>query len=102
MGFRTVPEALRAARRSAADAVGELRAVDCGEPVGTLAAAMPGGTTAGIAPTSGRSWTTAFKAWCIDADAHAENLEKAADSYQRADQTGGDELTSAGSPRGPR
>lgn len=102
MGFRTVPEALRAARRSAADAVGELRGVDCGEPVNALATAMPGGTTAAAAPSSGGSWTTAFKSWCLDADSQAESLGKAADSYQTADHTGGDQLSDTGILRGPR
>ncbi|MEV7038370.1 hypothetical protein [Amycolatopsis sp. NPDC051061] len=102
MGFRTVPEALRAARRSAADAVAELRAVDCGEPVCTLAAAMPGGTTAGSAPSMGGSWTTAFKSWCVDAEAQADNLATAAERYQATDRAGSDDLTAAGSLRGPR
>jgi hypothetical protein len=102
MGFHTVPEALHAARRSAAEAVAELRGVDCGEPVCTLAAAMPGGTTAGTAPSMGRSWTTAFKSWCVDAETQAESLATAAERYQATDQAGSDDLTGAGSLRGPR
>ena len=102
MGFQTVPEALRAARRHAADAVGELRGVDCGEPVRRLAAAMPGGTTAEAAPAMGESWTTAFKSWCVEAESQAESLAAAADRYQATDKAGSDDLTGAGSLRGPR
>jgi hypothetical protein len=102
MGFHTVPEALRAARRAAADAVAELRGVDCGEPVSALTTAMPGGTTAATAPSSGGSWTTAFTSWCTDAEIHADDLATAADHYQRSDQAGGDELEAAGALHGPR
>jgi hypothetical protein len=102
MGFHAVPEALRAAQRTAADAVAELRGVDCGEPVSALATAMPGGTTAGVASSSGGSWTTAFRSWCVDAEGHAKSLAAAAERYQVTDQAGSDELDAAGSLRGPR
>ncbi|MEV6621576.1 hypothetical protein AB0M83_36725 [Amycolatopsis sp. NPDC051106] len=102
MGFQAVPEALRAARRAAADAVAELRGIDCGEPVCTLTTAMPGGTTAATAPSSGGAWTTAFISWCTDAEIHADGLATAADRYQRTDHAGGDELEAAGALHGPR
>lgn len=102
MGFQTVPEVLRTARRHAAEAVAELRGVDCGGPVRRLAAAMPGGTTAETAPAMGESWTTAFKSWCIDAEAQAESLATAAERYQATDEAGNDDLAQTGSLRGPR
>ncbi|WP_410617380.1 hypothetical protein [Amycolatopsis sp. lyj-109] len=63
---------------------------------------MPGGATAEAAPSMGESWTTAFKSWCIDADTQAESLAAAAERYQATDKAGSDDLTSAGSLRGPR
>ncbi len=43
MGFTTVPEALRAACRSAGEKVAKLRGADCAEPVGRVAGAVRGG-----------------------------------------------------------
>ncbi len=102
MGFHTIPEALRSARRSAGDAVAELRGADCGEPIRGLATAMPGGTTAGTAPATGEAWTTTFRSWCADAETQAESLATAADRYQATDRAGRDDLAGAGSLRGPR
>lgn len=67
MGFRTGQDALRAAERVAGDTTGELRGADCGEPVGGLTAALPGGNAAGAASSFSNSWQAAFKTWCTDA-----------------------------------
>ncbi len=49
----------------------------------------------------GESWTTAFKFWCIEAETQAQGLATAAERYQATDEASGDDLTSAGSLRGP-
>lgn len=102
MGFRTVPDALRAAGKAAAEATGALCEADCGEPVRGLAAALPGGNAAGAASSFSASWQATFKTWCTDAEHFAADLTKAADTYQAGDHTAADSATDAGKLRGPR
>jgi hypothetical protein len=102
MGFTTVPEALRAAGRAAAGAMGELRGVDCAGPVSQLAAALPGGKAAGAASSFGNSWKTTFAGWCTEADQQAQALAKAADTYQAGDHAAVSSLPDAGKLTGPR
>ncbi|MFE0022645.1 hypothetical protein [Amycolatopsis sp. NPDC059021] len=102
MGFTTVPEALRAAGRSAGDAMGELRRVDCAGPVAELAGALPGAKAAGAASSFGNSWRSAFTAWCADADEHVASLGKAADTYVAGDAHAQSSLPSDGKLTAPR
>lgn len=102
MGFTTVPEALRAAGRSAGDAMGELRGVDCAGPVSELATALPGAKAAGAASSFGNSWKSTFTAWCADADEHTTSFGKAADAYVASDHHAQASLPSDGKLTGPR
>jgi len=103
MSFATVPDALRAAGKAAADQVGELRGVDCAGSVGQVATAMPGGNAAGAAIRCGDSWKTTFAEWCTEAGRHAEGLTKAGDLYQQGDHAATGVFPSAApGNRGPR
>lgn len=102
MGFRTVPDAMRAAGKAAGGSVGELRGADCGEPVGGLTGALPGGNAAGASSSFSTSWQTAFKTWCTDADQYSADLSKAADTCQAGDRAAADAASDAGKFRGPR
>lgn len=99
MGFRTVPDALRAAGKAAGDAMGELRGADCAGPIGGLTAALPGGNAAS---SFSNSWTSTFKTWCTDADRYGADLVKAADNYQAGENTATDSMSDSGKLRGPR
>jgi hypothetical protein len=102
MGFRTIPEALRAASKAAGDAIGELRGADCGGPVGGVTAALPGGNASGAASSFSNSWQTAFKNWCTEGDQCGAALAKAADTYQAGDHAAANAASDAGKLRGPR
>jgi hypothetical protein len=102
MGFRTVPDALRAAGNSATGAVGELGRVDCSKPVSGLTAALPGGKTATAATSYSNTWVSTYKAWCTEAQQQAADLGKAADAYQASDHAAGEAAGHAGNLRGPQ
>jgi hypothetical protein len=102
MGFTTVPEALRAAGKSAGDAVAALGGADCGSPVADVAGALPGSTAAGAASAFANSWKTAFAGWCDEAGQHAAALAKAADTYVAAEHAAQESLPGDGKLRGPR
>ncbi len=102
-GFATVPDALRAAGKAAADAVSALRGADCGIPVADLAAALPGSASAGAATGYADGWSSTFTGWCASAEQHAANLTTAADTYSTTEQDNTHLLDpNAGRMRGPR
>lgn len=101
-GFATVPDAVRAAGRTAADASAALRGADCGAPVADLTTALPGSATAGAAGDYAQNWSQTFTSWCDRAGQHATNLTQAAANYARTEQgTTHDFDPSAGGIRGP-
>lgn len=103
MGFRTVPEAMRAAGKAASDAAGALRGgADCAGPVGGVASALPGGKAASAASEFSASWTNTFIGWCAEADQYAADLAKAAENYRAGDQEAATSATDAARLRGPR
>ena len=102
MGFRTVPDELRAAGKAAGDAVGALRDAHCAEPVGQLPGALPGGTAAGAATSFAQSWESDFAIWCSDAERFGDDLGTAARNYQAGDQTAQKDVNRAGTMRGPQ
>lgn len=103
MGFTTIPDALRAAGKSAADAMGELHGVDCASPVARVAGAMPGGNAAVAATHFRDSLATTFTEWCAEGERHAGGLTQAADLYARGDQNVAGVFLQAGpTMRGPR
>lgn len=102
MGFRTVPDALRAAGRTGDNAVGQLHGADCGQPTSGVATAVPGGRAAGAAASFSDGWARAFSQWCGDAERYSGDLGTAADNYQRGDQAAAASAEDAGRLRGPR
>jgi hypothetical protein len=85
-GFATVPDAVRAAGKTAADASTALRGADCGAPVSDLTAALPGSATADAAGDYARNWSQTFTGWCDQAGRHATNLTQAAANYASTEQ----------------
>ncbi|WP_409462445.1 hypothetical protein [Amycolatopsis sp. GA6-003] len=102
MGFRTVPEELKAAGKAASDAAGVLRSAHCAEPVGQLSSALPGGAAAGAATSFSQSWESDFTAWCTDAERFGTDLGTAARDYQGSDQAAHNGVNRAGTMRGPQ
>lgn len=102
MGFRTVPDALRAASRASADALSQLRGADCAQPVTGLTQAVPGGQAAPAASSFVTSWGTTFRGWCSDADRYGSDLGVAADRYQAGDHDATTATVDAGRLHGPR
>ncbi|MBB1152477.1 hypothetical protein [Amycolatopsis dendrobii] len=102
MGFRTVPDELRAAGKAAIDAAGALRSAHCAEPVGQLPNALPGGAAAGAATSFSQSWESDLTTWCTDAERFGTDLGTAARNYQASDQTAHSGINRAGTLRGPQ
>jgi hypothetical protein len=103
MGFTTVPDALRAAGRSAGERVGALRGADCAEPAGRVGLAVPGGRAAASAGRCQEALAATFTEWCSEAQRFADSLNSAADRYQQGDHTAAGVFPSAApSMRGPR
>lgn len=102
MGFRTVPDALRAAGKASVDALSQLRGADCAQPVAGLAEALPGGQAAPAASSFGTSWATTFRGWCTDAESYGSDLGLAADRYQAGDDAAATGTVDAGRLHGPR
>lgn len=103
MGFTTVPDALRAAGRSAGEKVGALRGADCAEPAGRVGAAVPGGAAAASAGRCQEALAATFTEWCSEAQHFADSLNTAADRYQQDDHTAAGVFASAApTMRGPR
>lgn len=102
MGFRTVPDALRAAGRVIADALSQLRGADCAEPVTGLVEALPGGQAAPAASSFGASWGMTFRDWCTEAERYGSDLGLAADRYEAGDQGAAIATADAGRLHGPR
>ncbi len=96
-GFTTMPDAIRAAASATTTAVNALKEADCGTPVGTLAAALPGSASAGAAASYAESWTTAFTQWCGQASQHGTNLSQVASNYSDTESANTQELD----PYGP-
>lgn len=102
MGFTTVPDALRAAGRSAGAAAGTLRGADCGTPVHAVAGALPGAKAAGAATTFAAGWKATLDSWSSDADQHVAALGTAADAYVAGDEHARAALPGEHTMRGPR
>ncbi|GAA3546207.1 hypothetical protein GCM10022222_32330 [Amycolatopsis ultiminotia] len=103
MGFTTVPEALRAAGRSAGEKVGGLRGADCAEPVGRVSGAVSGGNAAAAAGHCREALAATFTEWCVEAQRLADHLGVAADRYQRGDHAAAGVFPPAApTMRGPR
>lgn len=98
-----MPDALRAAGRSAGEQVGVLRGADCAEPAGRVGAAVPGGAAAASAGRCREAWAATFTEWCREAQHFADSLSTAADRYQQGDHTAAGVFPSAApAMRGPR
>lgn len=102
MGFTTVPDALRAAGRSASAATEALRSADCGTPVKAVAGALPGSTAAGESSAFAAGWKAMLDSWCSDAGRHAAALDTAASTYTAADGNARAALPDPHSMHGPR
>ncbi|OAP29036.1 type VII secretion target [Amycolatopsis sp. M39] len=102
MGFTTVPDALRAAGRTAGEKAGALRGADCAEPVGRVSGAVPGGRAAAAAGHCREAWTETFAEWCAEAQRFADRLGSAADRYQRGDRAAAGAFPAGPGMRGPR
>jgi hypothetical protein len=103
MGFTTVPDALRAASRSAGDKAGRLRGADCADPIGRVPGAVAGGKAAASAGRCRDAMAATFTDWCAQAQRFGEQLGVAADRYLRGDHTAAGVFPSpAPSMRGPR
>ncbi|GHG29952.1 MULTISPECIES: hypothetical protein [Amycolatopsis] len=102
MGFRTVPDALRAAGRAIVDALSQLRSADCAQPVTGVAEALPGGQAAPAASSFGTSWGMTFRSWCTEAERYGSDLVLAADHYEAGNHGAATATTDAGRLHGPR
>jgi hypothetical protein len=102
MGFTTVPDALRAAGRSAGAAAGTLRGAGCADPVGRVPGAAAGGKAAASAGRCRDALAATFTDWCAQAQRFGENLSVAADRYGRGDHTAAGVFPAAPGMRGPR
>ncbi|MGH3437496.1 MAG: hypothetical protein ACRDRN_13625 [Sciscionella sp.] len=98
MGYSTIPQALRAAGKTAGDAVESLGGADCGSPCEGVAADLPGSTAANAAKAFADTWSNALKSWRGDAGKHAQALTDAASSYQGTEEKNEHNLAA----RGPR
>ncbi|MFB9927595.1 hypothetical protein ACFORO_20300 [Amycolatopsis halotolerans] len=102
MGFRAVPDALRAAAGAAGEKAGRLREADCAEPVGRIGGAVRGGKAAAAAGHCRESLSTTFAQWCAQAQRFGEHLGDAAGRYERGDHEAAGVFPSAPTMRGPR
>jgi hypothetical protein len=102
-GFATVPEAVRAAGVTMADAVSVLRGADCGTPVGELVGALPGSASAGAATNYASAWKSGFVSWCDQSADHARNMIQAATNYGQTEHGNAESFGAhSGTTRGPR
>ena len=102
MGFTTVPDALRAAARSAGKKAAGLRGADCAEAAGRIAGAVRGGKAAAAAGHCHESLSNTFAQWCDQAQRFGDNLGAAAERYQRGDYAVAGVFPAAPTMRGPR
>ncbi|WP_409466314.1 hypothetical protein [Amycolatopsis sp. GA6-003] len=102
MGFTSVPEALRAAGRSAGEKAAGLRGGDCAGLVGRVSGAMRGGKAGAAAGGCQEALSSTFAQWCAQAQRFGENLGVAADRYARGDQAAAGVFPTAPTMRGPR
>jgi hypothetical protein len=103
VGFTTIPDVLRAAGKTAGEALGALRGADCGSPVADLAGALPGGKATGAASSFATVWKSTFTTWCADAERHATALTQAADTYSATEHTNASNFSeNTGKIMGPR
>ncbi|WP_406638761.1 hypothetical protein [Amycolatopsis sp. WGS_07] len=102
MGFRTVPDALRAAGGAAREKVGRLREADCAEPVGRIGGAVRGGKAEAAAGNCRASLSATFAQWCAQAQRFGEHLGDAAGRYERGDHAAAGVFPSAPGMRAPR
>ncbi len=102
MSFTTVPDALRAAGRSAGEKTASLRDADCAEAAGKIASAIRGGKAAVSAGRCRESMSVTFAQWCDQAQRFSDNLGVAAERYQRGDHAAAGVFPTAPTMRGPR
>lgn len=102
MSFTTVPDALRAAGKSASDKASRLRGADCADQIGRLPGAVPGGKAAASAGHCRDALAATFTDWCAQAQRFGEHLGTAADRYQHGDHTAAGVFPAEPGMRGPR
>jgi hypothetical protein len=92
-----VPSHMVAASASVTDAAAAARKADGSDALATLAAALPGTTTAEIMPDLGEAWTTGVQGWSADAKAFADSVDGARRDGSATDSAAGGLLDVLGS-----
>lgn len=87
--FGLVSSHMSAASAAASDAAAAARAASGSDALASLAAALPGTTTAEIVPELGAAWETGIDGWSQSAAEFAESIDTVAEEGSQADSAAG-------------
>src|SRR5262245_50795487 len=95
-GFEVVPASVGESAGHAHRAAAAVRPVDLSGPRGGTPAGMPGGTSVSAAAQLSDVWGAALPQWAKDTDAYGTQLDDAAETYRRTENSAAEGLRSEG------